>query len=265
MRRFSCFIAGVAISVTSLHAAGGSFFASTVADYSQGVGANPSYLDATTALGTPERYTGEGIFPGPVSPVNPPFGTDEIVSLGTGGTLTVGFPSPISDDAENLFGVDLIVFSNSFFVYDGTVGGLFATGEFVVSVSSDGTAFTPLDATFSNGLFPTLGYQDIVDPFSAMPGNVPTDFTRPMNPSLTAADFAGLSFADLLDVYGESGGGIPIDIASSGLADVNYVRIEVTSGTIAIDAFAIVPEPATISSLLCIGVAGFMIRRRGRA
>ena len=47
------------------------------------------YNLAATALGSPERFTGEGVFPGAVTPFSPPFLRDEIVSIGEGGQLTL--------------------------------------------------------------------------------------------------------------------------------------------------------------------------------
>ena len=65
-------------------------FASAVVSYNAGTTAVTGYTDSSVALGSPERLTGEGGgFPGVVSPFNPPFGTDEIVSIGEGGQLTL--------------------------------------------------------------------------------------------------------------------------------------------------------------------------------
>lgn len=263
MRKFlvSAVLCGVG-GAMSLHA--GSSFATNVFAYDAGADANPAYVDPNTALGSPERYTGEGVFPSPVSPVNPAFGTDELVSIGSGGSLTVEFATPIVDDPANPFGVDLLLFGNSFFVFDGAVGSLFANGSFTVSLSSDGQAFTALPNTFADGLFPTLGYQDLVDPFDSAPGTVLTDFTQPLDPTLTTADFAGLTYAQLSALYGSSGGGMPIDIAAAGVADARFVRIDVIDGPLVVDAFSIVPEPA--SGLLVFVGAGLLVqaRRLGR-
>ena len=70
-------------------------WADAVVAYSAGVDGNPAYADATTALGAPERFTGEGIFPGVVSPFNPAFGTDELVAIGRGGSLVAITTAPI--------------------------------------------------------------------------------------------------------------------------------------------------------------------------
>src|SRR5438552_14156984 len=96
-------------STSSLAVAGDDPFADSVVEYNPGTGASPAYMNPLTALGSPERFTGEGIFPSVVSAFSPPFGTDEIVSIGAGGHLTVHFNSPITNDPNNLYGIDLLI------------------------------------------------------------------------------------------------------------------------------------------------------------
>src|SRR5262249_17490178 len=85
-----------------------------------------------------------------------------------------------------------------------------------------------------------------------------SNFLRPVNPSLTLADFNGLSYAQSLALYDGSGGGTPIDIGPTGLASVSLVRISLpddgnpgTSLRGEIHAFASVPEPAGIALIPC--------------
>ena len=47
-----------------------------VVDYAPGANATAGYTFAAAALGAPERFTGEGIFPAVVSPFSPPFLAD---------------------------------------------------------------------------------------------------------------------------------------------------------------------------------------------
>jgi hypothetical protein len=71
----------------------------------------------------------------------------------------------------------------------------------------------------------------------------PTDFTRPVDPALTMSSMLGRDLAGLRDVYRGSGGGAGVDIASSGLAFISYVRISNPPGAtenIEIDAVAAV-------------------------
>lgn len=246
-------------------------WADRVAFYDRGEAPEGFLTDPTTAIGSPERYTGEDSFPGAVTMFNPPFGTDEIVRIGRGGSLVMEFDEPIVDDASNPFGVDFIVFGNGGFIDvdfpNGRIDGaatMFGVDPMRVSVSGDGVNFLPLGA-FSEGLFPTQGYADVA-PFDAPPGSVLTDFTRPVDPALTQADFAGRTYAEALALYGGSGGGTPIDIAGSGLASVRFVKIEaVDTGdddvSVEIDAIATVPEPGVALGLLVLARVAL---RRGR-
>ena len=249
-------------------------WAEVVDSYDPGVGPAAGFTEPSTTLGSPERFTGEGVFPGAVTMFNPPFGMDEIVSIGEGGQLTVRFGSPVVDDPANLFGIDLIIFGNSGFI-DGsfpngqltTPAALFGADFATVEVSDDGVNFVSVGG-MPDTLFPTQGYQD-VSPFQGTAGSIPTDFLKPMDPSLTLSSFDGLSYAAALALYDGSGGGAPIDIADSGLASISYVRISVpddgnptTFLNAEIDAFATVPEPGTLCLVLLGAVAMFRHSRR---
>src|SRR4029077_6165983 len=89
-------------------------FASQVVSYAPGSNAQAGYLDPNTALGSPGRTTGSGPFDGDVTPFNAPYAATDIVSIGAGGSLVVRFDHEVSDDAGNPYGIDLLVFGNSF-------------------------------------------------------------------------------------------------------------------------------------------------------
>ncbi len=260
LTRFTRCIAAAAVAAVGLTARAQDPWADQVVSFDGGSNPTPGYADAATTLGAPERFTGEGAFPGAVTPFNPPWGADELYSIGAGGQLTVRFDEPLVDDPSHRFGVDLIIFGNGGFIDaafpNGVVGGLFAEGDFTVSVSANGRDFFRLPGVHNDGLFPTLGYLDLTDPYAAQPGVVPSDFTRPVDPSLTIGDFEGRGFAEVVAMYAGSGGGIPLDIAESGLAAASYVRIDAAGpDSPEIDAFAAVPEPATLLMLLFGGAA----------
>jgi hypothetical protein len=262
--RWVVVLGGAAVAANGAFAAGLSPFAVEVVNYVAGTDPTPGYDNPWAALGSPERMTGEsGGFPAAVTPFNSPWGMEEIVSIGAGGSLTLRFDTPIRNDPSNPYGVDLLVFGNGFFVWSpgDVAAGLAAEGPFSVSVSADGVNFSPVAGMFFDSIFPTLGYQDLQGAFDTPPGSVLTDFTRPMDPSLTPADFIGLDFAQIAALYGQSGGGISIDIASSGLSEAWYVRIEAAS-KVEIDAVSVTPEPAT-AAMLALAAAWFL--RRGRA
>lgn len=251
----------------------GSPFASQVISYDPGSTAVPGFTDPTTALGSPERFTGEGVFPGVVSPFNPAFGTDELVSIGEGGHLTLSFDRPIVNDPANPFGIDLIVFGNAGFADGSFPDGVvtdpafaFGLDDMLIEVSADNITFVPL-GLFTEGFFPTMGWLD-GGAYDSTPGTIETDFTRAVDPSLTLGDFAGLDLSQIRGLYAGSGGGTGIDIASSGLAAISFVRISVlddgnasTALNAEVDALAIVPPPASAWAI-GLGLAGLGRRRR---
>lgn len=240
-------------------------WADEVVSYDPGLGAPAAFQSPTTALGQPTRFTGESLgFPGPTSPFSAAFEGDEVVSIGLGGSLVVRFDQPVTDDPLNPFGIDLLVFGNAF--YFGPDNTAFAEGG-SIEVSPDGVTWTLVAGAVADGAFPTLGYRDIADPFQSTPGSVLTDFTRPVDPSLSVA---GLSFPQLLDAYDGSGGGTGVDLGALGLGSISYVRITDTLDdglTPDIDAFADVarvpaPGAGAIAGLLALGG---LRRRRDRA
>lgn len=219
-------------------------YADQVISYNSGTNAATGFVDPLTALGIPERFTGEGIFPSAVTVFNSPFGTDEIVSIGEGGSLTIQFNTPVTDDPDNLFGIDLLVFGNAMFTFGGSgVGnpaGLFSEPG-IIEVSVDGTTWFAVADALADDLFPTEGYRDLTDPFATTPGSVESNFTQPVDPALSLADFSGLTYAQVLEIYNGSGGGAGVDIGALGLSEISFVRISNPEGsgiTPEIDGFA---------------------------
>ncbi len=243
-------------------------FADAVVSYVPGVGVGPSAADPAAALGSPTRFTAPGSnFGGAVTTFQAAFGAGELVTVGEGGQLTVRFDEPITDDPSNPFGIDLLVFGNSFYGLnaDNTAGSLFGEGG-RIEVSADGITFIEVPGVAADGAFPTLGYRDVTEPFPSEAGAVPTDFTRPVDPSF---DPMGLTTAQIAAAYAGSGGGAGVDIGSVGLTSVSFVRITddnpLGSGTTPeIDGFAdvaAVPEPASAAVLLAV-LGGVLLRRR---
>ena len=243
-------------------------FADGIVEFDDGIGGASGFDDASTVLGTPERFTGEGIFPSVVSPFSPAFGLDELVSIGDGGFITVQFNTPVTDDANNPFGIDLLVFGNAGFIDssfpNGVVGGLFGNDGGTVQVSSDGINFVEVPNVAADGMFPTFGYLD-AGPYDDSPGNVLSDFTRPVDPSLTIDDFMGLSHAEVVDLYAGSGGGAGIDLATVGLSEISFVRVSYSgSENIEIEAFSDVSPIPSPGGLVLIGLVALVNRRRQR-
>jgi len=272
----------LAVSAT-LSAYAANPWADNVVDYDPGTGipndfvTGTPYDDASTALGEPTRFTSDTAnFGGATTPLQSAFRNDEIVSIGNGGSLTVSFDEPVTDDPNNPFGIDLLIFGNSFlfgstifnpdfsFNPTGTVEGVAAEGG-IVELSADGVNFETVTNFDADGLFPTYGYADLLDPFPAAAGNVPTDFTLPVDP---AFDVVGKTFAEVIAGYNGSGGGAGIDIGALGFSEITHVRISNPTGAAfvpEIDAFAdvaAVPEPATLGLLGLAAFVGLLSRKK---
>lgn len=239
-------------------------FADAVSSYSPGVGISSAYSVAAQILGTPTVFNGYQN----TDPFNPAYRASDLVGVGTGGSLTVSFNTPVGNNSANPFGLDFIIFGHAgLMITNGDYsGGGIGDGSFFttpptatrVSVSVDGSTFYTLN--------PALA--PVVD--SWFPTDAAGDFHRPVNPSLRAGDVAGRDLAGIRSLYNGSGGGAGYDIAwaqdsrgqSVTLSSINFVRIEVLGGSAYLDSVAVVPEP----SVWALGAAAFLgwwgIRRR---
>lgn len=268
----------VVSTVLSTHAADP--WADHVVEYIPGIGISNDFVtgtpfdDATTAIGEPTRFTSDAAnFGGATTPLQSAFRNDEIVSIGEGGSLTVSFDEPVTDDPNNPYGIDLLIFGNSFlfgsffnpdfsFNPAGTADGVASEGG-VVELSADGVNFVPVTNIEADGLYPTYGYADLTEPFPTASGSVPTDFTMPVDP---AFDVVGKTFAEVLAGYDGSGGGAGIDIGALGFAAITHVRISNPTGAAfvpEIDALAdvaAVPEPASLSLAGLMAFVGLLSR-----
>lgn len=209
------------------------------------------------------------------SVVSAPYGTaaDQstpvITTIAASQSITVEFDHNVEDDPQNPFGVDLIVFGNSFFTASSPVtpttnmGSVnIASGvnsepvtvEVAQSLSGPWYSFAPRTA---DGLFPTQGYlwNEATSSWGAE-----SDFTKPVDPSLTEASFAGLTAAEAIALYDGSGGGTGFDLAASGFEWIRYVRLTGDGGEI--DALAdVTPIPEPGSALASAASAGLLLRR----
>ena len=242
-------------------------FATQVVSYTPGSNVPPGYNDPLSSLGEPARSTGSGPFDGDITPFNAPYTADQVVGIGAGGELVLRFDHAVTDDPTNLYGIDLLVYGNAFlglsfetFLADGTVFAEPAR----VAVSQDGSVWIDAAGLFADALFPTLAYQNPPGPFSSG-GTIPTSFTRPVDPSLIAPDFAGLDTAQIAALYGGGAGGLGIDLGALGVPWIEYVRISQPVGdgyASEIDAIADVPEPGAAT---LFGVAALALTwRRAR-
>lgn len=236
-------------------------FAATVVSYAPGIGAAAGYTNPMAALGSPERMTGDGFAPQAVTPFQPAFLPGEIVSLGMGGSLVLAFDHDVLDEPDNPFGLDLIVFGNSFCADaqapNGVVGSMYAEGG-TISVSPDGLTWTTVVGLAADGPLPTLGFRDVT-PYATRPGRVLTDFTRPVDPAWNVEVLIGASWEAINSAYDGSGGGAAIDIGALGLASIRFVRVEGNSAfgfSPEIDAVADVAPLPRLADLNGDGVVG---------
>ena len=252
MKKLFLLVGLVAVSASA------SDFADAVLGYSPGAGFANGFTNASVVLGAPT--TG-------VSPFAPPFRNTQLVSLGTGGSLTVQFFTPIQNDPSHPYGLDFLIFGNSGFIitngdFSGggiTDGSLFGnnTSATRVSVSQDNVTYYPLNPLLAptvDGFFPTDGIGD---------------FHLPVSPTLSGPDFAGKDLAGIRSLYAGSDGGTGFDISwgqdlngnSVRLDSISYIRIDVLSGKSEIDAITSVPEPSVFMLLLPAGLVMFLRRR----
>jgi len=244
-------LAGASLFVVSTIRAAG--FADTVIAYDLGSGSASGFTNASTVLGAPTSTA---------NPFSPAFRNTQLLSIGAGGYLTVQFSTPIANDPGNPYGLDFSIFGNSGFIitngdFSGggiTDGSIFGNnpGATRVSVSQDNVTYyqlNPFLAPVVDGMFPTDGS-----------GN----FQLPVNPLLTGSDFAGQGLSGIRSLYNGSAGGTGFDISwaqdnlgrSAALSEISFIRVDVLGGKSEIDAFAAVPEPATLS-LALLGLATF--------
>lgn len=196
----SCAVAIVTACVASSSLASSGTFATSVVQFVPGPSANPSF-PATNVLGGP---TGGGLANGSV----------HVCVLGVGGSLTLGFASPIVDGP----GADFVAFENAL-----TFGGGVFTEVAAVEVSTDGVNFAR---------FPTryVGPQVAQPPFGTLPMGTFSGLVGGI-PTLTNVATNAIDPRDL-----PNGGGEGFDLAElardplvqSGaidLGDVRFVRI----------------------------------------
>ncbi|HEV8378681.1 MAG TPA: hypothetical protein VGP99_07510 [Tepidisphaeraceae bacterium] len=275
------------VSLACASAAHAASYASRVISYSPGT-AGTLWQNPSAALGAASVLTGENPnasnyfgFPNILSPFSPAYQGDEIVQIGEGGQLTLG----LSNFALVGSGKEIGIFTNVGLIDADYPNGTntnpathFGGGSANVSVSADNINWVSLGSktfTMPSFLFPNAS------PYLTSPPPVPfiADFGLPMpNPfsCFDGHDWTKTQNCFLVSNNVWSAGGDWIDLASSGLSQVGYIRFEIPSDgnpdtdlRLAIDTVAInnaavgapVPEPA---SLLVLPLVALVFgRRRG--
>ncbi len=254
------------------------FFASEVVSYDPGATAIAGYTTPSAALDMPDGVTGEGVYPGVVSMFNPPWMTDEIVSIGEGGHLTLKFAQSVPVAP----GPQVGVFTNVGLVDANYPNGVntdpaqvFADKSALVEVSANGALWFSLGVVPLN--IPTSYYLN-AGPYDGAAPAVPqvADFAKPFVGSLS--DFDGMTYAEALVLLDGSAGGTWLDLSAVGLGQVQYIRFSVADDgdelnddhfevfAAALVESGVAPEPATGALLgLGIGLAWLVNRRRRTA
>jgi hypothetical protein len=186
-------------------------FAIEVVDYNEGSGV-VYYDDPTTALGRPSIDTPFWGVPRPVLPVFSAWGTDQVVTIGTGGCLVLRFNHKVGDDKNNPYGYDFIIFGNQMqglssgtnWEYGDPCEATFNSGQVEselgkVCISQDGNDWYCFDSgPYADSFAPTLGRMyDPANPNDSYEGwenlwwGEVTNPTLPLDPNLEPNDFAG--------------------------------------------------------------------------
>ena len=246
-------------------------FASAVISFDSGTGALEGYDNAQAALGQGPRDTGE--FMGSVyyvTPFNSPYSTDDVVSIGMVGHITLqlaNYALPLEQ------GPEIGVFTYQFFAQENWPNGgthetatLFRPSQqSIVSVSEDSINWVTLNGGAAIAFdIPANAYQDTA-------GIIESDYGMPFTGVLSDFDNKA-TVQETIDVYNGSAGGTWFDISSTGLERVGYIRFsvddtaaysfELESLSVANDALGMpVPEPSSLVVLL----SGSLIFRRKKS
>jgi len=256
-----------------------------VVSFDPGTTAAAGFNQLAAVLGPPAKTNGANPFEGVVSPFNPPYKTGDILSIGETGHLTLRLSNYVVPQSG---GPEIGVFTNVGLLDsdypNGKAGDVlgpddntFGIDSALVDVSEDGTTWASLGSVLFD--IPSNAFTDLADPFSLASGSAPADVQKPFVGSLT--DFAGKTYAgtspNTLDLLDGSAGGTWLDVSSSGLAQVGFIRFTVPENLAArasleLDAVSIarramgaptVPEPATLA-LVGIASLGLAMNLRSR-
>ncbi len=212
------------------------------------------YGDPTAALGKPTTWVRDTFNGGPSQAVaasliygafgTSPTGQPLVVTILSGGQLTLEFNPVIEDSPANPYGLDFIVYGNSFlgatqsgkWNTDLEVAKVTSGPDFIepspISVSPDGLQWYtyPLSSTQSgDAYFPTQPFQYDFDHHG---WGRESSWSRPVPPWVTRSSLTGLTVAQAIALFKGSAGGCAFDLAPSGFSWIRYVRITGTGGEI---------------------------------
>ena len=249
--KFSCYLAAVLLVFAGQ--VEGSDFAAEAVSYKGPFGGSP-YDEPNSVLGKPTtRIYSLSFEIFCCSLVYPACNTDPnddklVTTINNGAEIVVKFDHKVADDPGNPYGIDFIVFGNTMFRSDGWVASDTDMAQYylesptdvpgepvLISVSQDGNDwYEYTDGPYGDTAFPTNAYA--WDRENHCWGEE-LDWTRPVDPNLTVRDFDGLSAANAIELYDGSAGGTGFDLAESGYAWIQYIKVHGSDGG-EIDGFA---------------------------
>ncbi|BBO86524.1 hypothetical protein DSCO28_70900 [Desulfosarcina ovata subsp. sediminis] len=249
------------------------YYATELVSYSASLTASGLYDDPTAVLGAPSTNFANTWGSNPtarVKLVEPAYNTDLegnnlITTLNANQEIVVGFDHQVENDPNNPYGIDFLVFGNSFYTGNGTVsddtnmndyllsGGSTFNGagwfeDVLVSVSQGAVEegmdpndpdtwdwYTYIDGPYGDNAYPTQAY--LWDAENAEWTDTLSDFTKPVDPDAIdeLIGETGVSAADAIAAYDGSGGGTGFDLDD--LYDlygveldwIQYIKVEGTS------------------------------------
>jgi hypothetical protein len=186
--------------------------------------------------------------------VEPPYWTDPssnniITEINAGGEITVNMGRKVYDDPNNPYGIDLIVYGNSFMSASGYVGSEVtdftdentvlipggSTGIFghptIVSISQDGTNWFTYPSTPT--IFPDSSYR--WDGTNHSWTDELANETKPLNP--TTGFPGGTTVSSALDRFVGAFGGTGYDLKESGFPWIQFVRVQAGTSLTDTNAF----------------------------
>ena len=174
------------------------------------------------------------------------------LGLRAGGQAVVEFDDPVVNNPDDggayHWGADLIVHGNAYFAADTgiaadanlnavTLSGAVFEEPITVAVAQSAAGPWYTSGRAADGLFPTQPWA--WDRSNAVWTGAAQDWGKPVDPRLSASDFAGISAADAIGLYNGSAGGTAIDLDSLigpdgeavSLPWVRFVRFTDPTGT----------------------------------
>jgi len=212
-------------------ALGSDFASELVRELTHGPFGSSPYNDANAVLGRPttwiyddweeETYACSLVY---AACYTDPNGGKLITTINNGGEIVVKFDHKVADDPCNLYGIDFIVFGNSFFkgqgdltpntnMEDYLISNPISVNEEPVKISvaqnSNGPWYAFADGPYGDTAFPTSAFEWDRNTHN---WGEELNWLKPVNLALSLSGFAGLPVADAIELYEGSAGGTGFDL-----------------------------------------------------